>query len=1135
MMALALAFACAAGADDSFTQWRKHSETLRQAPSLVRYYLFDEGRGFTVANRAGNGEGTLDILANSPYGMSREQRWWVWGSPFDQVFPSWTEGRWPGKNAMSSGLAGTNVVRSHLAGTKDGVFTLEAWVRMHGDAGRGALFNIGGWSNGWNAFYERAPWIPDGQVSFLFGKPGGAIDVKAAPFAPKVWHQLVCLWDGKALKIFVDGKLAAEKACAGPYIPVELGEAWAKEFPECDTGGFSFGGKPGTERFDVDEIAIFDRALTPAEVAAHYAVGRPDVSPAEQVAAFDAAQTRRKALDSIKMEIPNDTLGIFRRGEKIPAKISVPATAGLEGKHVARFLLREQRNQVIMDESCPLDLVKGKDAVASVELAPERCDIYFLDLWLEGPDGKAVKRLPEEYGLAVTVPLPAAKDIPLSSPLAAHNISGSYAENRFLGFGVDRWIKSWESWSDKKAFNPKAYGEEMEFDRKAGLKIMFCLHLGAPAWAERVPGKKFLLKDMGIWADYCRQMFRAYKDVVAFWEIENEPNAGDLVPPDEYVEFLKIAYKTFKEEDPNSVVVGLAGCPGFLNFNEAVFKLGGAKYFDVLSLHNYTAYPIKTTVKERLVERAIAQLVQYRGERVPVWNSETGFHPVARADGRPMTEDVMVRTYPRAVQAKGLPTFVPCDMPVLTEHDTACWQLQSMLLDLGAGCEKYFMLSGASHYSPGVNVSQWQPTEIAPAIAAVASLLIPSQAVEKLPLSSSSDAGVVIVQKDGRRVAALFSDETPTLSFKVDRPGVFHGMDMLGNPLTWQVGPDRVLTARLGPAPVYILDVPKDFAQLQFLKVAKAPAVLPENGIMEGTLLLGDPLDKPLSATLSPEAPKGARLEVAGRVELKPGQSLELPFRLDGRELKRRRYEIGFQLSDGQTQLGKLSYSFQSEGTIHMVPELAGFDWWKHVPPELCVDEDNVVHGKPVTGAPWVPQWKGPDDLSFTVRMAWRNDDALLVRIDVTDNVVMPVSKENRGLCFKQDCVELFFDGRSLAERKEVYSPGVEQLLVIPNAGKEAAPCDFWFAGNKPRTISAEFVGARSDKGYWIEGAIRPASGAAFRARAGSQFAFDALVDDMDAETAPRKAAMALHGVFNNASDPAKWGRYQLNPRDVPK
>ena len=1123
----------------AYARWQAQAAKLRQDPTLVRYYFFEEKKGFTVANSAGDGQGELTLVSNAPYGQSRERRWWVWNSPFYQTFSEWTTGRWPEKGALASGLAGECVVRSRFSGTDDGIFSLAAWVRVHGGAdanGSSSLFNISdGYQTGWRITYQRAPWVPAGRLEYRFGTPKGPVIAAATPFAAQVWHHLVCLWDGKALRLFVDGAPVAEQPCAGPYTGIARNEAWSQSLPEMDTGGFHFGGKPGNERFDVDEVAIFSRTLTADEVRAQFEAGRPAMSPAAQKTQFGQQLARNKALAAIVMNIPNDTLGIFRRGAKIPARIAIPATIGWQGEFHGHFLLRDLRNQVILEETLKLSAMPGGDAEAVLEIAPERCGIYFLDLWLTDAAGAVVKRLREEYGLAVTVPLPDAKDIPLTSPLMAHNISGGYQENRFLGFGVDRWIKGSEAYKKLGEIDPSVFGSEMDFERKSGLKVMFCLHMGMPAWAERVPGKKFLLKDMNIWADYCRQMFRQYKDMVAFWELENEPNAGDLIPADEYVEFLKIGYRTIKAEDPNAVVLGLCGCPGFLNWNDKVFAAGGAKDFDVLALHNYTTYPVRSCAQERLVERAIEQLVKARSERVPVWNTETGFHPAARIDGRPVTEDVLARLYPRIQQQPGQPSVVPADAPTLTEHANACWQVQSILLDLGAGCAKYFMLAGGSHYNPPVNSSDGQPSEVAPAVAAVASVLIPSQSVTRLPLSSSADAGVLITHADGRRIAALFSDETPTLSFRVDRPGTFSGMDLVGNPLAWEAGADKILTVRLGAEPVYVFDVPAEFAQLQFLTIANAPAKLPESGLLDGELTVTNPLAKPLVATLQPEAPKGATLTVETRIDLAPGQSRTLPFHLDGRELKRRRYEIGFQLLAGAAPLGKLNYGFQSDGTIRHLPELAGTAklgdgvWWKSAPAELCADVDNVVHGQPIVGVPWAPQWKGPKDLSCELRMGWLNDEALLIRLDVTDDVLLPASAEQRGMCFRYDCIELFFDGRSLADRKDVYSPGAEQMLVIPNAGITAAPCDFWFAGKKP-TVRAEFTGARTATGYWIEGIIRPEPGASLRIKAGTQFAFDVLVDDTDSETALRKDAMALHGIFNNSSDPSKWGRYQLAP-----
>jgi len=1122
---------------ESFTKWKENLEKLRQDPSLVRLYLFDEGKGFVAensANIAGDKKGNMTILSNSPYGTSRERRWWLWGSPLFQTFPERTQGRWPGKGAMRNGVAGTCVVRSQFNGTKSGIFTLESWVRVH-DASCG-LFNIaGGYKGGWKISYQKAAWIPDGQIEFRFGTPAGAEIVTASPFAPGVWHQLVCLWDGKMLKIIIDGVQKAEKACAGPYIPVAMREKGEEDLLETETMGLHIGGAgTGPSRFDVDELAIFDRALSAEELLAHYDAGKLAASVEEQKAALTKLLAAEKALSVISMDIPKETDGYFQRGVKIPAKIAVPASAGLNGKFTAHFLLRDVRNSVVVDETREITASTDKEASATVELAPALCGIYFLDMWLADGAGKTVKKLPEEYGLAITVPLPPPDKIPFSSPLATHNLSGNFYENRFIGFGVDRWIKGSEAYKKFGEVDPKVFEKEMEFEKKSGLKVMFCLHTDMPEWAERAPGKKFVLKDMNIFADYCKQMVRLYKDRVMAWEIENEPNAGNMMTPEEYAAMLKVAYKAIKEEDPKAVVLGLCGID-FLNWNEGVFKAGAAKDFDVLSLHDYIGSPIRTHVQSRQIEKAIDQLVKYRGERVPVWNSESGFHTVVRVDGRPMAEDVFLRRFgAKITQLPGQPPVMAADMATLLEHDAACWQVQAILLDLAAGCEKYFMLNGSSHYIPDFNACDGQPNEVGPAIAALNSVLIPSRSVEKLPLSSSSDAGAIITQEGGRRIAALFSDENPTLSFRVNRPGKFEGMDILGNPLTWTVSAGNILNIKLGRAPVYVFDVPKDFAQLQFLKV-KAPSSLSDTGTLEGELTLINPLDKPLSATLKATAPKGATIEVADKIELKAGESKTVAFRLDGQKLGRRTYEIAFELFDGSSQLGKLSHSFASEGSINKIPEvpakaaLADGTWWKAVEPIVCNEEEHVVQGKPIIGLPWSPHWSGPKDLSYTTRMAWQEDGSILLRIDVTDDVVMPAPKDKQGMCFQYDCIELFVDERGLGQRNDLVEKGVEQVLVIPNTAKAAAPCDFWYAGKNP-TTHAEFVGAATPTGYWVEGKLTPEPGTSFRIKAGTQFAFEVMVDDRDSEEVPRKVIMALHGDAVNGTLPSKWGRYQLQP-----
>lgn len=1135
--------------------WTALVASLRADPSLRRLYRFDEGRGIFVADQTGAGR--LTVQSASPYGEPRVNEWRIWKDALGQDgFPLWSEGRWAGSGALRSGTRpGRTVSRSRYAG--EAVFTIEAWVRMLEGAPGSAcriLATSGGYNDGMRLSYSTAAWAPDGVLDFRVGTPAGPVVVNAQPFTAGVWHQVVAQVDRTAIRLLVDGRLAAEKPFAGPYVAPSLYDRWSEGMRGHDVNGLDLGGavqadaSGPTARFDIDFLAVYARALSAEEVLAHCEAGRPATPAAEQRLIAARQEERRQALAAVRFAIPHDTFGNFRRGEAIPVRIDVPAAAGLEGAFTAHVLVRDVRNAVVLEEAKPVAASRQADATATTTVTPPRCGVFFIDLWLSDAAGRVVRRLAEEYSVAVTVPLPRPAEIPTSSPFASHGIDWRYHENRFLGFGLNRSIGGWGPWNNPKpgTFDFTQMDKEMGFHRQARLKVLLCVNIDIPPWAERVPGKKKLIKDMAPWAAYLRAVHERYRDVIAAWEIQNEPNAnGWNGAADEYVEFLKVAYTTLKELDRDSVVVGLCGCPGFLNWNEAVFKAGGARFFDVLSLHNYVDRPIEARRQNDSIRLAIAQLVKYRGERVPVWNSETGFAPLTRLDGRPMDDDAFLRAFDGNLRLRpGQPPIADSFQPVLQERAAAAYQVQSALLDLGDGCAKYFMLAGPSHYD-GPGESGGQPSEMAPAVAALASVLIPARTVERLPLSSAADAGALITHQDGRRIAVVFSDERPTLSFAVGGgKRTIAGMDMLGNPLTFACSADGVLAVRAGLEPIYLLDVPEGFAQLRFLSTAKAPGDLPDSGVLEGELEVANPTGRPLVATLEAAGPPQAPVTLTTRsFELQPGARATVGFRLDGGRLGRRAYAVDFVLVGADAgQLAKLSLPFNSEGGIHRVAETSpdarpgDGRWWTAVEAQSCTDPVQVVHGEPVVGAPWVPQWRGAQDLSFTLRTAWSHDGAILFRIEVTDDTVMPAPPEQRGRSFLYDGIELFLDGRSLAERATTVGPGVEQVLIIPNAGSAAAPCDLWFGGpeGSRRTLAVEALGARSAAGYWIEGAIRPAAGGSLRVRAGSQFALDVLVDDTDSAKEPRKAAMALHGIFADYAAPGKWGRYQLEPAPRP-
>ncbi len=1127
-----------------YREWKTSMADLKKDPSLVRLYTFEEKYGHVLRNEARTeerGYGDLDVISRSPYGQSRERYYTEWNPAHQRpkLFPQWVEGRWPGKGALSSGRTTRNVARSRFSGTEDGIFTIAAWVRLYGEGGTTPLLtNHTGYhptlhkasrNSGWTISYQKSGQEPAGAITFKIGMTTQFRTVTAADFSAKAWHYLVCLYDGKEIRIYIDGKLGGRAPCPGVYKHPLRARADSRSMSEYDLFGFDIGGSPANERFDVDEIAIYERALPAEEIQRVYETFRPRTSLAEQQARFSAQLTSRTQLDAIRMTIPSDTYGIFSRGQAIPITFSVPAAAGLSGPLQAKVQIKDLRGQVMLDRTLPL---QGGDqtAMATTEFATDVCGLYWIDLSLADATGQVIKRIPEEYCVSVSVPLPAAKDVPLSAPLLSHNAT-LYPERALQGIRVDRDIRSpGGTWPAKDQVRPDYLEELFDWKRGKDFKLLYTIHLKFPSWAERAPGKKYVLKDMSIWAEYCRKLHEIYGDMVYAWEIENEPNASHAdVPPEEYVEFLKVSYKAFKEVDPDAIVVGGAGCPGYLNYYDKVFKAGGAKYFDVLSLHNYCTFPIKTFKEEQRIQKAKELLMKYRGELVPIWNSESGFQNIVRgADGRPLMEDVMMRRYPRTRQKDGV-AVLPLYMPTLTERQRADWQIQAILLDLAAGCEKYTLLASSHCYSPDFNSSRWQPTLLAPALAALQSVLIPSRSVEELPLSSAADAGVIITDQQGQRTAVLFSDKTPTLSFKVAKSGVYRGMDVDGNPKIWQVGADRILTAQLSPSPCYIFGVSPTFQQVRFLTVGDVPEVLPESGMMTGKLTIRNPLTTRLQADLVPQPPAGCTLTGATRIDLAPGEQQTLSFTLDGRSLKRRTYSLGYVLENQETELGRVDYTFESEGVVQLIGELKSppADWWRNLKAENAAETVNVVHGAPVPGVPWAPQWRGPEDLSFSTRMGWTRDGEILIRLDVRDNILMPSPNNQTFRSFLYDGVELFIDTRS--KRSNLIGPGADQILIIPNAAEEVKECVVWYGGkNQTHAVEATATGARSADGYWLDIRLRPVDGSDFRLRMGSQFTFDLLVDDTDDEAARRKVAMTLHGEFNNAADPSKWGRYEL-------
>ena len=236
--------------------------------------------------------------------------------------------------------------------------------------------------------------------------------------------------------------------------------------------------------------------------------------------------------------------------------------------------------------------------------------------------------------------------------------------------------------------------------------------------------------------------------------------------------------------------------------------------------------------------------------------------------------------------------------------------------------------------------------------------------------------------------------------------------------------------------------------------------------------------------------------------------------------------------------IASASRQAQSPGVIRMIPRIlrempldGSVEKWKNVPAMVCDSVDSVVHGKPNYAEIWVPQWLGKQDLSFSLQCVWRKNDAIYFLLNVTDDVLLPAPEEKAGLAFRYDCLELFFDSRSVKRQGSVLSDGADQAIIIPRGSREPSACDLWFARKERAHIRIECVGRRTAGGWLLEGKIIPTKKSAFQVRAGSQFRMDFLVDDADRDEVKwlRKSAMALDGIFNNSQNSNVWGRYELS------
>jgi len=165
-------------------------------------------------------------------------------------------------------------------------------------------------------------------------------------------------------------------------------------------------------------------------------------------------------------------------------------------------------------------------------------------------------------------------------------------------------------WNDREKERGKwdwSYPDHaVEAAQKRGLK-QFGYIGNTPGWAlpqgvkpefgYRFPPRDECEKDF---RTYCRKVAERYKGAVEMFQFWNEPNGCSWINDgcsnghmfESYTKWLKIAYESLKEGNPNCIV-----CAGALDYHEGVkegykyiqgmYDCGAKGYFDAISIHPY--------------------------------------------------------------------------------------------------------------------------------------------------------------------------------------------------------------------------------------------------------------------------------------------------------------------------------------------------------------------------------------------------------------------------------------------------------------------------------------------------------------------------------------------------------------------
>ena len=250
------------------------------------------------------------------------------------------------------------------------------------------------------------------------------------------------------------------------------------------------------------------------------------------------------------------------------------------------------------------------------------------------------------------------------------------------GIGWARTNWAWKDLQPKQG--PFDYTHLDDVDRVAAEHHIQVLPIltAVPAWSATAPDQlkakygnlspvdRYRPANIEDWLRYVQNVVKRYGAAddapgsprIKYWEVWNEENIPEFWPPTpnpvEYLALLKATYQTIKAADPTAKVVlgGLANAginSDGSNYLQSLYDLGGVSYFDVVSIHYYSAPMYGVAPVQHAVESVRAIMDSHGDRGKPLWLTEIGWSDTASSGGTATKDEIA--TFLKAVYTAPLP------------------------------------------------------------------------------------------------------------------------------------------------------------------------------------------------------------------------------------------------------------------------------------------------------------------------------------------------------------------------------------------------------------------------------------------------------------------------------------------------